>query len=127
MLFGEYYPSISDKNRTNLPKKIRENVAGIEIVLSKGLSVKCIFGFAKEEWEQTAKQELTKPLSDPEAQKIRRQLFGGTSIVELDEQGRFVIPDNLLAYAGINEHIVIVGAGDHFEVWDKKTYEANNE
>ena len=129
MLFGEYYPSFNGKNRTSLAKKLREEIAGDEIILSRGVGSKCIFGFSKKEWEEAAKQELTKPLSDPEGQRIRRAFFTGAAAVELDEQGRFVIPEFLIKYADVKEKIVIAGVGDHFEIWNKDLYEKsfNNE
>ena len=127
MLFGEYYPSFNGKNRTNLPKKLRENIKGDSIVLSRGVDAKCIFGFSKTDWEEAGRIVLTKPLADPEGLKIRRQFFAGAAEVDLDDQSRFVIPEFLIKYSGIKEHVVISGNGDHFEIWDKTSYEAIHE
>ena len=43
--------------------------------------------------------------------------------MELDAQGRFIIPSALLEYARVNGEIVMIGAGDHFEIWQKKIWQ----
>lgn len=121
MLLGEYKPSFTGKNRLALPKKLREQITGNEIILTKGFE-KCIFGFDKKVWEETAKLELQKPISSVEGREIRRQMFAGAESVEFDDQGRFVIPETLIKYSGIGEEITIIGAGDHFEIWSSKEW-----
>jgi MraZ protein len=54
----------------------------------------------------------------------RRFIFSSTSYVEVDEQGRFVIPKNLLDYAKLDKKAVIIGVGDHFEIWDSAGWES---
>lgn len=122
VIVGEYSPSFTGKGRLALPKQIREALENKEIVLSKGFE-KCIFGYQKETWEEAAKLELARPISNLEGRDIRRKMFSGAVIVSADEQGRIVIPENLIEYAGITEKAVIVGAGDHFEIWDMKRWQ----
>jgi MraZ protein len=45
-------------------------------------------------------------------------MFSGASETSIDSQGRVVIPNNLKDYAGINKKTVVIGAGDHVEIWD---------
>lgn len=118
MILGTYQPNIIGKGRIALPKKIRNEIKGERVVLSIGFE-KCIFGFEEKTWEKTISPELSRPLSDQEGRKLRRQMCANAVIAELDNQGRMVIPEELLKYGEINDKIVIIGAGDHFEIWSQ--------
>ena len=50
-------------------------------------------------------------------------MFSGAVDASIDEQGRFVIPQSLKGYAELDKNIVVIGAGDHFEIWDKRNWE----
>lgn len=118
MFLGEYKHTLTKGNRLALPSKMRSVVADGEIVLARGFE-RCIFGYGRLTWEKMAQTELEKPVSSEEGRKIRRQLFAGAISVEIDDQGRFVFPQNLLDYAQIKESVLVVGAGDHFEIWSE--------
>ena len=83
MFLGEYQHNLTKGNRLALPSKIRSAIAGSEIVLAKGFEA-CILGYQKEAWEEMSKTELAKPLSEEEARKIRRQLFPGATLLEIE-------------------------------------------
>ena len=123
MFLGTYQPNLIGKGRIALPKKIRNAPAGEHLVLTLGFE-KCIYGFGEKEWEEIVKPELNRPLfSDEAGRDLRRKMFAGALPVDLDSQGRFVIPEAMTEYAGIKEKLVIIGAGDHFEVWDIERWE----
>jgi MraZ protein len=116
MFLGEYKHNLTKGNRLALPSKIRAVIKGEEVVLAKGFE-HCILGYEKSSWEKMAETELIKPVSEKEARKIRRQLFSGASLLEIDPQGRLVLPKNLLDYAEAGNEVLVIGAGDHFEIW----------
>ena len=131
MVLGEYEQKFNGKNRITLAKKIVKEFGKL-IILSKGFD-QCIFGFNKSYWEKVSEQELGKSLMSEEGIKSRRKMFSGAEEVLIDAHNRIVIPENLLNYAGIdsreNEEIMVVGAGDHLEIWEKgkwKEYETRN-
>ena len=121
MLLGEYQHNLTKGNRLALPVKIKNEIKGNEIVLAKGFEA-CILGYEKAVWEKMSQPELDKPVSEAEARQIRRQLFSGASLTEIDQQGRAVIPSNLLKHAGIETEMIIIGAGDYFEIWQPKKW-----
>lgn len=119
MFLGSFRPSFNQQSRRiALPKKLRDVLSTNEIVLSLGFE-KCIFGFGVGAWEKESKKQLDEPLALRGSRDIRRFFFSGAELVELDNQGRFVIPGSLFGYAQIKEP-VIIGAGDHFEIWNRK-------
>lgn len=120
---GTYEPNLLDGNRIALPKRIREVAKGKELVLTIGFD-NCIFGFAKDEWEPTTAAELNRPLySDKEGRDLRRKIYANAAYVKLDAQGRFVLPSEMLIYAKIQNQLVVIGAGDHFEIWSKQLWD----
>lgn len=122
MFLGEYKHNLTKGNRLALPSKIRSEIKAEEIVLARGFE-ECILGYQKTTWEEISKTELAKPVSEEEARRIRRQLFPGAVLVEIDQQGRVVIPKNLLGYAKIKTEVVVIGAGDHFEIWEESSWQ----
>ncbi len=123
MLFlGEYQGSFSGPGRILLPKKIRELLKGTSFVLTRGLDG-CLAGYDNAEYEGKAKELLQSSMLDATRLTERRILFASTVYVEIDDQGRFVIPKSLLEYAHLSKTVSIVGVGDHFEIWDETKWQ----
>lgn len=122
MLFlGEYQVNFSGPGRILLPKKIRELVKGSSFVLTRGFN-NCLAGYDGVDYESKAKELFNVSLLDTNKMSERRMLFASTVYVEIDEQGRFVIPKHLLEYGKLEKKVTIVGVGDHFEIWDEVTW-----
>lgn len=122
VFFGEFNLSFSAPGRLVLPKKLRELLKGNVFVLAKGFD-NCLSGFDKEDWEKRAQSLLSVSLLDKDNLEKRRFLFASSVYLEIDDQGRFVVPKNLLSYAGLNGKAYIVGVGDHFEIWQSDKWE----
>ena len=121
MFLGTFTPKLLNTGQMSLPAKIRNGLTGERAILTSGFET-CVYGFSHEEWEKISTQELTKPLSTGEGRQIRRQMFGMATEVELDDQGRFVVPEFLRAYAKLSENVLVIGAGDHFEIWNEAEF-----
>jgi len=119
MLFlGEYRVNFSGQGRIVIPKKIREALGNTKtFTLTKGFD-RCLSGYRNNEWEKGA-EDLTGP-SILEAQKIemKRHLFSSASPLDIDDQGRIIIPKTLLEYAGLQgQDVIVIGVGSYFEIW----------
>ena len=121
MFLGEYKTNFTGKGRIVLPRKFRQELKGIEIILSRGFE-ECIWGFDIQDFEQEAKKQLETSATEERARYLRRYLFSGSESVELDAQGRIIIPSTLLDFASVKKEVVIIGAGDHFEIWEEKKW-----
>ncbi|MBU0999910.1 cell division/cell wall cluster transcriptional repressor MraZ [Patescibacteria group bacterium] len=118
MFLGEYQTKFSGKGRIVLPKLMRQELGGNKaIVLSRGFEG-CIWGFSQKGFEEEAKRQLEISATEERARLLRRYIFSGSIQVKLDAQGRFVIPDGLAAYAKTGLQVIVIGAGDHFEIWN---------
>lgn len=123
MFLGEYKLKFSGKGRIVLPSKLREELGtNLQVVLSRGFEG-CIFGFSIQGFEKESKKQLEISATEERARYLRRYLFASSEPVELDSQGRFVIPIRLLVYAKLREEVVAIGAGDHFEIWDSNLWQ----
>ena len=109
-------------NQFVLASKLAKNLSGNKLIIAQGFD-KCIYGFDVDEWQKIAENELLKPLLTLEGRKMRQEIFSKAEEVDLDKQRRFVLPDYLLKYAEIKEEMTVIGAGDHFEIWDKEEWE----
>ena len=118
MLLGEYEHSIDDKNRLTLPAKLRDSFAD-GLVLTRGIE-RCLYVYPRAQWEHLVESRLAPldPLSS-EARRIARYFYSGAAEGELDRQGRVMIPGPLAAHADLSRDVVIAGAGDRVEVWNR--------
>lgn len=122
MFLGEYHTKFSGQGRVILPKKFRRELSGLkELVLSRGFEG-CIWGYSTTGFATEAGRQLAISATEEGARYIRRYLFSGAEETLLDDQGRFVIPGNLLQYAEIKDEVVLIGAGDHFEIWQPQKW-----
>lgn len=126
MLLGTYELNLIGKNRLVLPSKLRKEISGDRIVLSVGFEP-CIFGFEEKKWEEVTASDLSRPLSDPEGRDLRRKMFSKAVVVDVDSHGRFVVPENCIGGGELRGQITIIGAGDHFEIWDAKKWQKYSE
>ena len=123
-LMGTYYHNIDAKGRLNFPTKLREGL-GVSFYVTKGLDQRCLTVYSEEEWERLA----AKVAAIPEAKggQIKRWLFSGAGVVTPDKQGRVLIPQDLRLFAGLEKDVVVIGADNKAEIWDKAQWEALNE
>lgn len=121
VFFGEYQLSFTAPGRIVLPKKMRELLKGNIFILTKGFDY-CLSGFDRDDWESRTQELMQVSILEKENLEKRRFLFSSTVYLEIDEQGRFVIPKSLLEYANLNGKVVIVGVGDHFEIWSPEKW-----
>jgi MraZ protein len=59
-----------------------------------------------------------------EAREMKRYVFAGAAVAELDKQGRVIVPLTLAEHAGIGKDVIVAGVHDHIEVWDRSTWAA---
>jgi len=121
MFLGEYQPNLTDGSRLALPKKLREQILGDEVVLSRGFE-KCIFVYDKQDWLNESLKQIDNPITDSKTRDLRRYMFAGATDSKIDSQGRIVIPTNLQSYATLQKGITVIGAGDHIEIWDTECW-----
>jgi MraZ protein len=120
MLLGEHEHALDEKNRLTLPARLRDQL-GDRVVVTRGLDG-CLYVYAAAEWARLAERVGTLDALSREARTMQRFFFASATDVELDKQGRIVIPANLLETAGMGRDVTVAGVYDHLEVWDRAAW-----
>lgn len=122
-LIGTYYHNIDAKGRMNFPTKLREQL-GTAFYVTKGLDARCLTVYSAAEWEQLSEKVAAIP--ETKGAQIKRWLFSGAGEVVPDKQGRILIPQDLRQFAGLEKDVVVIGANNKAEIWDRAQWEAAN-
>ncbi len=146
MFLGEFDHSVDSKGRIAIPARFRSKIAH-GAVLTRGVDP-CLYVYPMETWEQKA-ATLDTTISDPnQLRYVERTFFGGAFELELDTQGRIVLPARFRAFAelngvhgrnggrgdngegrtnggnGVSVEALIIGARERFEIWSPARWEA---
>lgn len=128
MFIGEYTHTIDEKGRLAIPVKFRAQLASGAVV-TRGLD-NCLFLYPKDEWEEMAKKLAALPVSQADARAFARLMLAGAMDVDLDKQGRVILPGYLRQYSGLKNTTVVAGLYNRVEIWNEaawKEYQKNAE
>ena len=118
---GEYNHTIDTKGRMIIPAKIREQL-GDSCIVTKGLD-DCLAIYTLEAWKKISDALQSQSSTKASVRALKRFVFGSAAELEYDKQGRVLIPVPLREYASLDKQAVIVGAGDHVEIWSREKYD----
>lgn len=120
MFFGSFERSLDDKNRLVLPSKLREDL-GVKVFIMKGydgaLSI-----YQEVEFSRLVNQINSLPFNEKNSRDFLRVQLASVCQLDVDKAGRVQIPTQLISKYHISKDVLVLGAGDHIEVWDKKFY-----
>jgi MraZ protein len=115
-LTGEFRHALDDRGRIAIPVRFRARLAP-GATLARWLD-RCLGLFPVEEWASLAEKIRALPMTNPNAREFARFMSSGAVDVELDRQGRLLVPSYLREYAGLSEgEVVVVGALNRLEIW----------
>ncbi len=120
MFTGEYRHTVDDKGRIAVPAKFRVQL-GAGAVVSRWLDA-CLAIHTQQGWDELAAKVAALPITDPNARRFQRLIFAGASEVELDRQGRVLLPAYLRDHIALGTDAVVVGSRDHAEIWVPATW-----
>ena len=114
---GEYNHTVDAKGRLIIPSKFREAL-GDTFVVTKGLDG-CLFVYDNAEWNVFEEKLKQLPLTNKRARQFVRFFLAGAAEVEVDTQGRILLPTVLREFAGLEKDVVLLGVASRIEIWDK--------
>jgi MraZ protein len=117
---GEYRHTVDDKGRIAVPAKFRAQL-GAGAVVSRWLDA-CLAIHTETGWDALATKVAALPITDQNARRFQRLIFAGAAEVELDRQGRVLVPAYLREHIGLGSDAVVVGSRDHAEIWVPSTW-----
>ncbi|MDH5230356.1 MAG: division/cell wall cluster transcriptional repressor MraZ [Gammaproteobacteria bacterium] len=126
MFRGATALNLDGKGRMAMPTRYREEI----LELSEGKLVvtvdkeKCLLLYPLPEWERIEAQLIKFSSFNKRLRKLQRLYLGHATEVEMDASGRILLPSLLRGFAGLDKHIVLVGQGKKFELWDEAVWNA---
>jgi MraZ protein len=123
MFYGEYEHTIDDKNRLTLPARFRDDLEG-GVVLSRGIE-RSVDVYPRASWDENVARIADLDSLTREAREMKRFVFAGATVAELDKQGRVIVPAHLATHAGIDKDVVLAGVHDHIEIWDRSEWKTH--
>lgn len=124
MFTGEYNHTIDIKGRIIVPAKFRSEL-GSEFVITVGLDG-CLFIYPQKEFDELATKLAQLP-GTAQARKLQRYIMSSAACVEVDKQGRILIPIKLREYAGVDKDVVFAGVNNKIEIWSKDRWDEAND
>ena len=123
---GTYYFTVDTKGRIIIPAPFREIIStnySTKLYVTNAPVDQCIRIYPLEEWSKLQDKVRTKPSSDKHIKFFMRRVIGSAVEVDLDKQGRILIPVALRENAKINSNVVIVGQVERLELWDRDEWD----
>lgn len=121
MFIGEYHHSIDQKGRLAVPAKFRSAFKK-GLVVTRGLD-NCLFVYTIDEWKKLAEKLASLPISQANTRAFARLMLAGAMDVELDKQGRVMLPEYLRSYAKLEKATVVTGLFNRLEIWSESSWE----
>ncbi len=114
---------VDEKGRIFIPNSIKKGIRfGEKLVLTNGFEP-CIYAFTEEKWKNVEKTlEGVSPFSQTQEKNAARYIYGSAEDVELDKQGRILIPGHLAEFAKITREVYFVKMMWWFEIWNPENY-----
>jgi MraZ protein len=87
----------------------------------------CLLLYPAPDWVRIEQALMSRPNINPQVRRLQRLLVGHATELELDMQGRLLLPTPLREFAGLDKRVLLVGQGNKFEIWDEVTWSRNRE
>jgi len=122
MFRGENKVTLDAKGRFAMPTRYRDAIqddANGQLIVTIDYADTCLLIYALPDWEEIESKLSKLPALNPVARSVQRLMLGHATELELDAQGRILVPPNLREYAGLTRDVVLSGQGKRFELWDE--------
>jgi MraZ protein len=116
--------TLDAKGRLAIPSRHRERI----LTRANGALVAtvdrdyCLLIYPLPEWEEIERKLVRLPSLNKTARKLQRLMLGYATELEMDNQGRILLPRELREFAGIDRDAILIGQGNKFELWDEKRW-----
>ncbi len=120
MLIGEYIHTLDEKNRMSLPVKFRKEM-GKSVVVAPGLD-NCLSLYTFKEWQKISKKLSDSSMLASDNRSFSRFMFGQAVVIDVDGNGRILIPENLKNRSGLTNKVVVIGVENRAEIWNEKAW-----
>jgi len=124
VFFGTFQHAIDEKGRLTLPSKWREKIES-KVAITRGLD-DCLFILPESRFLAIAEKVDAQGFESADAREWGRYLFAKSEMLDVDKQGRILVPQDLRAEFGMNGEVTLVGVYSRIELWNPPKYQAMN-
>ena len=124
MFRGPSKVTLDAKGRLAIPSRHRERI----LTRAEGLLVAtvdrdyCLLLYPLPEWEEIERKLVRLPSLHKDARRLQRLMLGHATELEMDNQGRILLPRELREFAGLEQKAMLIGQGNKFELWDEQRW-----
>lgn len=86
---------------------------------------RCLMLYPQPDWEEIERKLVRLPNQNRRTRTLQRMLLGHATELEIDRNGRVLIPPRLREFAQLDKRVVLAGLGNKFEIWDEETWNNN--
>ncbi|MDO3388400.1 division/cell wall cluster transcriptional repressor MraZ [Gilvimarinus sp. SDUM040013] len=127
MFTGNYSINMDAKGRMAIPTKIREGLVELcagRLVVTAHTEDKCLLVYPESRWKEILPAIQALPAMNRQARRVQRLLIGHACSLELDGNGRILVPPTLRSHACLDKKLMLAGLGDKLELWDESAWTA---
>lgn len=122
--------NLDAKGRFAIPTKYRGRLkdrCASQLVITVDPNDHCLLIYPIPEWQEIERKLMRLPSFNKAARRLQRLLVGHAAEVDMDGQGRVLLPPPLREFAQMNKHAVLIGQGNKFELWDEERWNEQRE
>lgn len=125
-LIGTYECKIDVKGRLLIPSAFKKQLAPVipkGFVLKRAVFQNCLELYPLDQWEELIKKVNSLNRFKKKNNDFIRRFTAGVKFIELDGNGRLLIPRDLIEFSNINREVTLSTSVNIIEIWDKSSYE----
>ena len=125
-LIGTYECKIDVKGRLLIPSAFKKQLAPVipkGFVLKRAVFQNCLELYPLEQWEELIKKVNSLNRFKKKNNDFIRRFTAGVKFIELDGNGRLLIPRDLIEISNIKREVTLSTSVNIIEIWDKSSYE----
>jgi MraZ protein len=122
--------NLDAKGRLAIPARYRDQISvqcSGHMVLTIDTEERCLLLYPIDDWEEIQEKVNALPSFNPAARRLQRLLIGHATDLDMDGNGRLLIPSLLREYAGLDKKVILLGQGRKFELWDEAAWNETRE
>ncbi len=124
MITGEFRCTLDEKGRLLIPARIRCEIAGNVVVLTRGVE-RCLWLFPPEEWKSFSENLVgSTSLFQEKARLIQRRMIAPAQDTDIDRSGRICVPPTLREYGSLARECIVLGLKKYVEIWSETGWNA---
>ena len=130
MFRGANKVTLDSKGRLAMPTRYRERIverSNGRLIATVDRQDRCLLIYPLPEWEEIELKLRRLPTLNPVSRRLQRLMIGHATDLELDGNGRILIPPSLREYAQLSRAAMLIGQGNRFELWDEAHWNENRE